>query len=63
MARQQGRKKTPLKDLKPRKAKAAKVKGGGIEPEPFRETAGIEPQPFRAAGIDPTPFKTGRTTA
>jgi hypothetical protein len=52
MARGQGRKKTPLKDLKPKARKTAKVKGGGIEPTPFRaaETkAGIEPQPFRTS--------------
>ena len=63
MARQQGRKKTPLKDLKARKGTAAKVKGGGISPDPFREKAGIDPDPFREkAGIDPSPFKAGRST-
>jgi len=49
MARRQGRKKTPLKDLKARAGKATKVKGGGIDPEPFRERAGIEPTPFKTA--------------
>ena len=61
MAGRQARKKTSLKDLKARKSTAAKVKGGGIEPQPFRETAGIDPQPFKAAGVSPQPFKTGRT--
>jgi hypothetical protein len=49
MARRQGRKKTPLKDLKARTAKAAKVKGGGAQPDPFKR-----------AGIEPVPFKTSR---
>jgi len=54
MARRQARKKTPLKDLKARNAKAAKVKGGGIEPQPFRERAGIDPVPFRANPVTDT---------